>query len=165
MQLNKVFIVIILMFLSIYKTFAQPSPKRFYFNGNISMSYNNKKVSFITNDSVNFTSLNSKIKLSAYIIEIGATKNRIQFKFKSKVNNCFQIRSIKAEYWNGTKIGAFKFLFEIKKEKKIMFVYFNFTDNNLNDSTLEKFNIPFQEGVYEVINPKNPKLVAIKEDE
>ena len=46
-----------------------------------------------------------------------------------------------------------------------MFVYFNFTDNNLNDSTLEKFNIPFQEGVYEVINPKNPKLIAIKEDE
>jgi hypothetical protein len=160
---NKVFIITIVIFLSICKAHAQPSPKRFYFNGNISISDNNKKVSFITKDSVNFTSLNSKIELSTYIIEIGAIKNNIQFKFERKVNNCFQIRTVKTEYWNGNKIGAFKFLFEIKKEKKTMLVYFDFTNNPKNDTKLKKFNIPFQQGEFEVTNPENPKLIAIKE--
>lgn len=164
MQLNKVFIIIIAVFF-INNGLAQPNPKRFYFNGGISISDNNKNVSFIPKDSFSFISLESKIELSTYIIESSKPTNRIKFKFKRNVTNCFHVRSIKTEYWNGNKIGAFEFLFEIKKEGVKMLVYFNFNDDSENDTKLEKFNINFQEGIYEVTNAKNPKLIRIKEGE
>lgn len=45
-----------------------------------------------------------------------------------------------------------------------MLVYFNFS-NFEKDTKLKEFVINFKEGTFEVTDPENPKLVAIKEEE
>lgn len=167
MQASKFYIVLIIILLSIYKVYGQPSPKRFYFYGNISIYDNKRKIFFTTNDSINFISTDSKIKLSVYTEEVENLSNKTALKFEYRVKSCFKIRSIKSEYWNERKIGEFKTLFEIKKEGKSMLVYFDFTkyNNDLkSDTLLKKINLSFQEGIYKIIDPENPKLIAIKEE-
>lgn len=165
MQLNKSFIILIAIIFSLNNIYAQPSPKRSYFYGNISVSDNNKMISFSSKDSINFISNDSKIKLSAYSIDTESSENCTPLKISQKTNNYLKIKNIKFEYWNHQKIGAFKVLVLIKKTRKTMSVYFDFTNDHINstdDTNLKKFNIPFQEGVFEVTNDKIPKLLPIK---
>lgn len=164
MQLNKSFTALVLIFLSILKLGAQPSPKSFNFTGEISISDNNKKVSFTTSDSLNFTSLDSKIKLSAYRLKIGQKENRDQYKFKHIIDNRFQIRGTKTAYYNGKKFSAFVFLVEIKKPDGLMLVYFDFTKEPKSNTELGQIDIPFQKGKFKITNSKKPKLIRIRND-
>lgn len=117
MRLNKLFLI--LFVLSINKNYSQPGPKRFYFYGNIYISDNNRKISFTTKDSICLFSNTSKIKLSIFEAEINSTKNNRLLKFENRLYKFIKIRSVKSEYWNERKIGAFKVIFKIEKCKKI----------------------------------------------
>ncbi|MDN3674484.1 hypothetical protein QWY99_15695 [Flavobacterium branchiarum] len=187
MQLNKLYFILIFFILSINKIYSQPTPKRFYFYGNINISDNNVILSFDTRDSVNFISNNPKIIVNIYevikIVNIHPSVNirpsvntllklennyNKNFYILKIINNCFKIKNKKYEFYDGKRTNrSSKILFKIEKEKKIMLVYFDFTrslNNPQSDTKIENFIIDFKEGTYEIIDSENHKLIPIQID-
>lgn len=179
MRANKILSIIIISYLAISSTYGQPGTKKFYFCANINIIDKNTNLLFITKDSLKFISNKSKISLNIYevikesFIRIIPLKlendyNKFSYTLKLSRNGYFQIRNKKCEYYDGKQTNwSSSILLKIKKDKKLMIIYFDFNNNNTNncenDTNLGNFTVNFKEGIYEVTNPEKPELIEKKE--
>lgn len=157
----------------VYLSQAQPGLTVHYFRGNFTFyDCHKNKINFTTKDSITFFSKQNNFSFKIYgisgnspnekqYLKLGNTGNFYLFidnKSTFLVDNIVSIRD------NNYIINARKTIFEIEKNNKKMLICFDFKNYGA-DINLNNFNIYFQEGVYEVTDPNNPKLVSIKVEE
>ncbi|ELY2018332.1 hypothetical protein SL053_002252 [Flavobacterium psychrophilum] len=172
MQLSKSYFFLIIFILSISKIYSQPSAKKIIFEGSIQISDNNEILSFNTKDSLNFISQNNRIKMTLCqitnessptnkLLKLEKNYEKSYYLFNLLKNKCFKIRYRVAMYYEKKMFWSSKILFKIEKDEKIMLIYFDFTKYN-SDTKIEKININFKEGSFELSSIENPKLVPLK---
>jgi len=172
MQLNKIIVILILIFGSI-KLNAQPSPKKN--TSQISISFNDCKknqLSFISNDSIHFFSKNKKYKLKFDLInQISKDKNIINV-ISNKYNfsnnfYCFDFNKntflLKYNYlisYNNNPIRKSVFKIHFTKGEKKMTVLINFTGLK-EEIKIKALNIFFKKGIFKITDPNNPELIKV----
>nr|WP_315240598.1 hypothetical protein [uncultured Flavobacterium sp.] len=170
MQLNKVYFFLIIFILSINENYSQPSAKKIIFEGNIQISDNNEILCFSTKDSINFISQNNRIKMRVHQItnESYPTNKLLKLEKDYKksyyvfnlLKKCFKIKYRVAMYYEKKMFWSSKILFEIEKNEKKMLVYFDLIRYQ-SDIKLEKINLNFKEGSFELSSIENPELILI----
>lgn len=167
-------VIVYLIFLLSVNAFSQPGPSKYYFDGTFYFKdFKNKDISFKTKDSIYFFNIKNNMTFCSYEFFEGDSINKKHYLklnntewyyiFRKK-ENAFFLRNLTNISFNEKDFSTKITVFEIYKKRRKMLIFFNLKGYK-NHISLGSFKIKFREGTFEITDPENPQLVAIKEEE
>ncbi|MFV0531013.1 MAG: hypothetical protein ACK5MD_06205 [Flavobacteriales bacterium] len=175
MQLLNFHPFLILIYFVVHNLNAQPSPKRHYYELNLSfLNCKNELLTFKTKDSINFFSNDDKFLVSFELIDkLSAEKKRKPINSSKAINsnnnlyqllfngNSFLLNHNFITFYNNNPIQKSIIKIKFSKRKKEMIIYLDYSDieKDINSTGLE---INFKKGIYKISNGQRLKIIQNK---